>query len=182
MRRRRRHVSQAEVQNDHPPGGRHQDVGRFEIAVHDARAMQRHHPFDQLCQCGPEPGNIRSRCGLARRLGADVVEELDAVDQLHRVEPVVPIRHELVQRREIGVGDVAEHAELFFQAVDGGGVLPPQGLQRDGFVTLLIVRLVYCAHAAGAKPPADDKPIRAVKIVALYLHLSYLAGRCRRRT
>src|SRR3989454_11779623 len=102
-------------------------------------------------------------------------KELDATDQFHRVEPVVPVRHELVQRREIGVGDVAEHTEFFFQAVDGGGVLPPQGLQRDGFVALLVVRLVYRAHAAGAKPAADYKPIRAVKIVALCLQLSYLA-------
>jgi hypothetical protein len=42
-------------------------------------------------------------------------------------------------------------------------------------VALLIVRLVYRAHAAGAKAPADYKPIRAVKIVALCLQFTYLA-------
>src|SRR3989454_5332201 len=72
---------------------------------------------------------------------------LDAVDQFHRVEPVVPVRHELVQRREIGVGDVAEHTELFFQAVDGGGVLPPQGDRKSTRLNsshLVISYAVFC--------------------------------------
>jgi hypothetical protein len=84
-----------------------------------------------------------------------VAGERDAVDQLHREEPLVAFRQQLVQRDEVPVRDVGERSEFLLEAVEGGGVDVAQRLQRDRLIPLAIERFVDDAEAAGAEAAAD---------------------------
>ena len=87
---------QAEVEEHDPAGGRHQHVGRLDVAVQLAGGVQGREPVRQLAQGVPQA--LRPRA-------PDVVEERDPRHQFHREEPVVVRGNQLVQGDEVGVGD-----------------------------------------------------------------------------
>jgi hypothetical protein len=97
-------------------------------------------------------------------LAAHPGDEVDPLDQLHGEEPLVPRRHQLVQRRQVRVTDVGQAAELALEAVQRGRVAVAQGLERDGARPLAVVRLIDHAHPAGAEPSDNLEPFGADKL------------------
>src|SRR5262249_36505083 len=48
----------------------------------------------------------------------NVVEEVGALDQLHREKPLAAVRQQLIKRHEVGMNDVRKGAELPLQSVE----------------------------------------------------------------
>jgi hypothetical protein len=92
-----------------------------------------------------------------------VREQVFALDVLHREEPLVADREQLVQSDQILVCDIRDRAELVLEAVDAGRIDAEQHLERDLVAELLVVREVHGAHAAGAQLALDDEAVRACK-------------------
>ena len=99
----------------------------------------------------------------AGRLGAvaDVLEEADAVDQLHREEPAAVVADQLVEGGQVDVGHVGERTELALEVVQQGGVGARQRLEGDAAAALLVDGLVDDAHAAGAEAAHDREACRS---------------------
>jgi hypothetical protein len=79
-----------------------------------------------------------------------VLEKIDAVDELHREEPLLGLREQLVQGHKIGMGDVGERPELLLEPVQRVRLGAPQGLQRDDARALAVVRAIHNPEPAGA--------------------------------
>jgi hypothetical protein len=86
-------------------------------------------------------------------------DEVHPLDQLHREEPLVAGRDQLVQRGQVGMADVGQLAELALELVEGGGVAVAQGLERHGAGALAVVGLIHDAHPAGAEAPDELEPV-----------------------
>ena len=89
------------------------------------------------------------------RVPAHVLRERHPVHQLHREEPLVAFRQQLVQRDEVRVRDVGQRPELLLESVERGGVDVPECFERDRQAVLAIERLVDDAEAAAAKAASD---------------------------
>src|SRR6266496_1073184 len=92
--------------------------------------------------CIVEPGTAEGR-EAARGLSlvgiggpADVPEEVHAVDELHREEPLILVRRQLIEGHEGGVGDVGERPELLLETDEGLRGHIAQGLEGYGDVPL----------------------------------------------
>ncbi|MCY1008834.1 hypothetical protein OV079_25410 [Nannocystis pusilla] len=155
---------QAEVEDDDAAARGDEHVRRLEVAVEQALLVQRgdaeHELADQRAQAAVAVG--RAHEGAERRA------QVDAADVLHRDEPQVALRVQLVQRDEVRVADLGHAAELVLEAVQLRGAHAEQRLHGDALARARVGRLVYGAHAAGAERAQD--PVRAD-----------LAGQCGRR-
>ena len=90
-----------------------------------------------------------------------MIEEGDAVDELHREEPLVAVREQLVQGHEVGMGDVGQGPELLLEAIERAPGADPQRLEGDVGVALPVQDFVDDAEGPGAQPPLYDEAIRA---------------------
>jgi hypothetical protein len=88
-----------------------------------------------------------------------VLEEADAVDEVHREEPLAVLAKELVEQDEVRVDEVGEGPELLLQAVDRPRVDTVEGLQGDAAAALLVEGLVDDAERA-ASDLAPDREAR----------------------
>ncbi len=86
---------------------------------------------------------------------ADIFEEIDAFDELHREEPVVSVRDELVEVDQVRVADVEEGAEFLLEAVERRGAGPLYGLECHLGSALAVVGTVDDPHPAPAEHPGD---------------------------
>jgi hypothetical protein len=172
---------QPEVEQHHPAAGLDQHVGRLEIAMQLAGQVQRVDAVAQLVERVVEAGPIerrrqdvgaRARADRPRLGGVELVvepgvagagagphpiDEADATHQLHREEPLVAGGVQLVQATEVGVGQVAQRAELALEAVQVARALGLQGLERDVALVDPIEHAVDHAHAAGAELRLHDE-------------------------
>ena len=108
----------------------------------DVIAVQRHHARDQLRQGRAEPGSVE----LA--VGPDVVEEIDALDQVHGEEPLVAVDLEAMQPDQVGMAEVGGRAEFPLEAVQSRAVHLRQHLQGDAVAAVHVDGLEDDAHAA----------------------------------
>ncbi len=95
----------------------------------------------------------------------DVIQEVDALDQLHREEPLVLLREELVERDEVPVGDVRERSKLVLEPVERVGLGAPQCLHRDHAPALAVVRAIDDPEASGAQTTFDREPLGSPEVV-----------------
>ncbi len=93
---------------------------------------------------------VGARRGAGADVGAEVLEEAAALDQLHREEPLVA-REQVIEGDQVGVDDVGEGAELVLEAVRVDAVDVAHGLERDLGLLDPVVDPVHDAHAAGAQ-------------------------------
>jgi len=83
-------------------------------------------------------------------IGADIAEEINAVNQFHGEKPLVVLGNELVELGQIGVFDICQGAELMFEpqeAVPGDRI---QGFKRQTAPALLFDDLIHGPHSATA--------------------------------
>jgi hypothetical protein len=95
---------------------------------------------------------------IERSAWPDPVEEIHTIDQLHREEPPVTVRNQLVQFDEIRVQDRRERPELLLETEQSVGVDPWQFLDGDAYVQLSVVDFVYHTHASGAQLAMTGEP------------------------
>ena len=107
---------QAEIEQDDPAVGRDHHVGGLQVAVDDVVAVQGHHAHRQLRDGRAEPRLVEPPAG------PDVVEEIDALEQVHREEPLRTVGLEAVQADQVGMAEVGGRAELALEAVEPGPV------------------------------------------------------------
>jgi len=149
-------AGQTEIQNHDAPVWCDQDVGRLDVAMKLAFAVQHANSFDELPEDVPDSiGPNRRRRGRS----ANVLDEVDAVHELHREETIGAFDHEFVQRNEIWMRDVGQTAKLALQPVDVGRARAEQRFQRDDFPADAVVHLVHDAHAARAQLTAHSETI-----------------------
>ncbi len=192
---------QAEIEHDHPPLSRDQDVGGFQVLMELARPMKRLDPSSQLPQRFPQTSGVErirgkrnsdprrilwregrdaggrfgrpdlcrplARGGIPRESGRapNKSREGSSVDELHREEPPVPLRQELVERDEVGMHEIRERAELLLEEVQRGGVPTPQGLEGHDVRMLHIEDLIDDAVGARAQAPLDLEAVGAVELL-----------------
>ena len=104
-------------------------------------------------------GPLHGIHGLRKRSAAHVLEEVDAVDQLHREEPLILVREKLVQPDEVRVGDVGEGPELALQPEERLDVAVAESLEGHHLVALPVERLIDDAETSSAEAPLDLKAL-----------------------
>jgi hypothetical protein len=134
---------QPEVEDDHAVARRDQHVRRLEVAVQQVVGVER---LDRERQLADQPAHARRVATTHSHGGAHV----DALDEFHGDAPRRPVRHELVERDQIGVADPGHAAKLVLEAVQLRGAHPQQRLDRHARAVSPVDRLVDHAHAAGA--------------------------------
>ena len=147
----------SEIEEDRACGRRDQHVRRLEIAMQLAGAVDREHAFRHLAEHVPQSRNVE--CGSAH--GA---EEIHALDELHRVEPLVTLDDELIETHQVRVGHVGEHAEFLLEARDRVGTGVEQRLQRYQLPALPVEGGKDDAHAAGPEFALEPKSRCALKV------------------
>ena len=109
--------------------------------------------------------------GALETVVSDIVDEVDATDQLHREQPSPSVGNELVEDHEVVVDHAGECSELLFEAIQGGRVVDPvQRFQGDDRVTVLVVHLIDHAKAAGAQTAPDTEPVSPREFHAGFIH------------
>jgi hypothetical protein len=95
------------------------------------------------------------RAGWIRRVvGAHPSEQIDAVDQLHREEPLGVEADELAEGAQVGMLQILQRAKLVLETQDRLGRERAQALERHQNTALAVVGFVDHAHAAFADAPA----------------------------
>src|SRR5439155_17229960 len=98
--------------------------------------------------------------GLGRvGLSAHVPEEIDPVDQLHREEPLLLVRRQLVEGDEVRVGNIGQRAKLLLELYEGLRGDVAQDLEGDGDVPLPVDRRIHDTVATSAETPLDDEAV-----------------------
>ncbi len=106
--------------------------------------------------------------GSARGRSLDVLQEVGAVDELHREKDAIVVADdELVEPNEVAVMDVRERPELLLEEIESGGARVEEGLERDVLLALTIERLVHDPHAALADAAQDLVPGGPLPVAAL---------------
>jgi hypothetical protein len=134
---------QPEVEDDHAVARRDQHVRRLEVAVQQVVGVER---LDRERQLADQPAHARRVAAPHSHGGAHV----DALDEFHGDAPRRPVRHQLVERHQIGVTDPGHAAKLVLEAVQLRGAHPQQRLDGHARAVSPVDRLVDDAHAAGA--------------------------------
>ena len=93
----------AEVEHDHAAGLGHEHVRGLQVAVDDPRAMERVEAAHELPHRLAQAGFVVARRPAVRRGGAHVAKEVDAVDELHREEPLSLFGEQLLEHDDVGV-------------------------------------------------------------------------------
>jgi hypothetical protein len=95
-------------------------------------------------------------------VGRHVPDEVDAVDVLHREEPPLAPREELVELDEVRVHDVGERAELALEAIERVRVGAQQRLERHARVALGVEHLPDDAERPLAEATPEEEPRRSI--------------------
>jgi len=113
---------EAEVHQLEVPLVGDEHVRRLDVAVEFSFTVQIGEGKTELGHRAPEPRQITRRSGLPEvdrfgiRIGrcpsADIGEEVHAGDQLHRDEPRVFVREQLVEGHQVGMREIRQDAEL----------------------------------------------------------------------
>jgi hypothetical protein len=90
-----------------------------------------------------------------------MLEERPALDELHREEPAVLGRHELVQDDQVGVHEIGESPELALEAIEGFPARLPQHLEGDPRFALPVVGGIHDAETSGAEARLHREAIGA---------------------
>ena len=199
---------EAKVEQHGPPLRRHEDVRGLDVAVDAPRGVQRRQRLgegpDRRAQARlviDERRRVRAarlrparhRGGPGRRdrtyrrgrlphvLAADVAREVDALDELHREEPLRPFDDELAEAHEVRVVNVGDRAELVLEVRQRVGAHEGQELEGDGRAVRLIEGFVDEPHASLAKEAHQPKSRRPAERDRPQLHLSMLLSLLRLR-
>ena len=125
---------QPEVEDHDAPLRRDQHVGGLHVAVYPTCPVDRRDPPRELEERGPEARLLEARAGWAGghggsslivTAGPDVLEEIDAVDELHREEERLVLLDQRVDAHDVGVDDGGERAELALEADAERRACPP---------------------------------------------------------
>ncbi len=142
--------------------GVHQDVGRFDVAVHQSDLVG-------AVQCQRDLLDDRHRALRVHRPGVDQCLQVRAVDQPHgHIEPVVDLP-DVVDRHDVGIVQPCGRAGFAAEPLLEIGVLGEVGeqhLQRDDAVDGGVVRAPHLAHAASAQQL--DQPVAAERRALLH--------------
>ncbi|MFN8642593.1 MAG: hypothetical protein U0802_13435 [Candidatus Binatia bacterium] len=126
-----------------------EDVRRLHVAVDDAVRVQRLQPADELVKRRAHALVVElGHGGVHGRAAAQVVDDVDAVDQLHREEALLVVDDEVVELDQVRMRQAGERAELLFEQVDLFRRVGAQGLQRHVAAEHGVVRQVDDAHPA----------------------------------
>jgi hypothetical protein len=153
---------QAEVEEDDAAGAIDHDVRRLHVAVDQAGVVQDAQAAHQLAQGVAQAPLVEAGAGDlgdGRCPRPHVLEEVAALDELHREEPALVVADQLAEGDQVRVGQALQHAELALEAGQRVRVGVGQRLQRDPLTALAIERLVHLAHATGAQAPLDLEPL-----------------------
>ena len=165
---------EAEVDDDEPAARLDQDVRRLDVAMHLSRVVERAQTAGELGERLAKAIDVQlarlvllvalvslARVGGRRRhaarlahagrsrveaTGASVFEQGNAVDELHRDEPLSAVFDELEERDEVRVPDILQRPELVFQVEERVRAELRQRLERDARVLCAIERFVHGAH------------------------------------
>ena len=128
---------QTKIEQHDAPLGRDEDVARFDVAMQLAGFVQEVDSGGQLRQRVAQAGQLvgsqrrpllaprnnergivepRRQIRAKFRLAVDMVEEGDALDDLHRKEPLQAVAGQLVKADEIGVVQPRETAKFLLEA------------------------------------------------------------------
>ncbi len=122
-----------------------------------SRLVNREHPI----------GNLREHVHQARNVelrAADGAQKVDTFNELHRVEPLVALGHELVQPDQIGMRHIGQDPELAFEARHGIRAGVKEGLEGDQLAPLPIERGEHHAHAPRPELALEPEPGRSLKL------------------
>ena len=143
-------AGEPEVEQHEPAvAGADERVLRLDVAVDEARRVQRREPV----------GELRERLAQPRRIAAVAAahpaQERLARDEIHREVDRAGVLAELAERDEVRMRDVLEDAELApkLRAIAAGGRV--QDLERDAPARLAVEHLEHDAEPTLAEPPHD---------------------------
>ncbi len=163
-------LRQTEVENLRVPARGHEDVGRLDVAMHDALGVRRVESVGNL------HGDVDQRIG-GEGTGSHPILEGGSLEEFHREEETA-----------LGFVDVVDGADVRMIECRGGACLALEALQRlavssqivrkkferDGTAEPGVFRLVHHAHAAAAN--LFDDAVMGDGFTDL--HLTDLRGMC----
>ena len=138
----------AEVRHLRGAVGKQEDVGRLDVAMHDAQLVRIAERRQDLRQ---DADDVACRESL---VGLEVVLELAPLDQLHRDVPDAGVLAEVVDRHDVGVGEAARGLRLAAKPLEdllrmrAGELVGPDGLERHDALDHRVESLVHDAHGA----------------------------------
>ena len=138
-------LGDAEVEHLEHPRGRHHQVGRLHVPMHQVRLVGVVEPRAQFLD---EPHAPRER---QRHLAADEVGQRVAGHVLHGDVRASVVRAVLVDRDDVGMRELGDVARFFFEAPAQFFVVEPVTQQLDGDqpVKPVVAGEEHLAHAAG---------------------------------
>ena len=131
---------------------RDQEVRRLQIAVERPRVVK------DAQRDGELPEDVANEDLLGRPRPRTQRGERDALDEVHREEPLDFVAEELVQRHQVGVDDSRGSAKLALQLADGPRRQATEDLDGDLRMPRPIERGKDLPHAAGSEPASDLEP------------------------
>ncbi len=153
-RKRSRH---AEVGDERPVLGGDEDVGRFQVPVHDPGGVGLFEPFRDLTR------DLERALEGKRAVPLQNLAQRTAVDEVHRQESEILVLADVVDPDDAAMRDLAGENELAAEALDDGWVgreVGPQDLQGDRNAELLVERPVDHPHPAEAHQPVQPVAAR----------------------
>ena len=181
------------IENDHPAALFDHDVGRLQVAVQDSPSVQGDHSRGQLPVAVAQQGVIQIAglrpvrrdlelrlIGIERGVGqplrcrrqqflpalrrpADMGDKVRPVHKLHREEPLLRQRQQLIQGNQIGMSNLRQTTKLILEVIQAFRIDIRQHLKRYDLVPLAVERGMNEAHSPGTEQPDQKKPLRAEK-------------------
>jgi hypothetical protein len=113
-----------------------------------------------------------------RPFTADVVDDVDTIDQLHGEEPPVAVGVQVPQAYQVVVAQVGHGAKLALEAQHQLGRQEGEDLQGQPGPRALVHGLVDHAHPPPTEQPAELEPIRAGKLRRRYpRHVAHVGAK-----
>ncbi len=143
----RQHLRQTEVEHLGVTAPGHEDVGRLDVAMDDARSVR---GVERVGNLDPKLDQLFER----HRPVADPVFQRLAFEKLHRDEPLPAVLADLVNRADVRMVQRRRGARLAHEAVGRGaiaGQLIGQELQRDVTAKQKVLGAIDDAHSAAAE-------------------------------
>ena len=151
----RSHLGQAEIEHLHAVARGDEDIGGFDVAVDDARAVRR------VERVGHLDAHIQHRV-QAQRAPTEAILQRRALQVLHGDERSPVLFADVVDGADVGVVERRCGAGLALKTAQRLGItrqFSRDELERNGTVQAQILGLVHHAHAAAAEP-RDDAVVR----------------------